>query len=382
MMRTVVLLFMLASTSMATADDTLRLYIGTGGDAIYASDFDVETGTLSPPEEMAESKRPGFIWVTPENDSLYSVSEVRQGKTSSDASIVSWAVDESTGKLTIRSVQGAQGDGPCFVTVNRDRAFAAIANYGSGSVTVYPVARDGSVGPASGYVQHVGSSVIPERQSEPHAHSIRFDPSGKRLAAADLGTDKVYLYDLASDGSIAPSEPAAIQLDPGAGPRHLVFSPDAHFVLVLGELSGTITSYRYAPPTIDKVDVLSTMADGTADDANRGSAEILFHPNGKFVYASNRGPNEIAGFSYDANTGKLKRMFGVSSGGDHPRNFRFSPDGRFLLVANQTSNNIVVFAVDLATGNLKPTGEVLSVDKPMCLKFWTPADSATQPGGD
>ncbi len=356
--------------SMTLADGSMRLYIGTGGEAIYASNFDVQSGTLSPAEPMAQSKRPGFIWAAPENDSLYSVSELRQGKTSSDASIVAWAVDETTGKLSMRSRQDAGGDGPCFVCVNDDRTYAAIANYGSGSVTVFPVTADGTVEPASGHVQHDGSSVISDRQNGPHAHSVRFDPSGKRLAAADLGTDKIYLYDLGTDGSLSPSTPPAIDLDPGAGPRHFVFSADAKYLLVLGELSGTITTYRYAPPMVEKVAVVSTMADDAPDDANRWSAEILFHPSGKFVYASNRGPNEIAGFQYDAHTGKLERMFGVSSGGDHPRNFRFSPDGRFLLVANQNSNNVVVFSVDLSTGELKPTGEVLDVDKPMCLKFW------------
>ncbi len=351
------------------ADEPIRLFIGTGGDGIYASKFDTKTGKLSQPEMMAETNRPSFVWATPETNSLYSVSETRRGA-EKDASIIAWSVDETNGKLTMRSHQDAMGDGPCFVCVNEDRTYAAVANYGSGSVAVYPVKPDGSVDPASGSVQHAGSSVIANRQGGPHAHSIRFDPSGKRLAAADLGTDKIYLYDLGTDGALAPSNPPAIDLDPGAGPRHFVFSPDNQFLLALSEISGTITTYRYAPPKVEKLSVVSTMADGTTAEAAKASAEILFHPNGKFVYCSNRGPNEIAGFAYNAETGTLKRLFGISSGGEHPRNFRFSPDGRYMLVANQNSNNIVVFSVDETSGELKPTGEVLEVDKPMCLKFW------------
>ncbi len=369
-MRSFSLLLMAMFAVSACADEPIRLYIGTGGEGVFASMFDAKTGKLSQPEMMGETKRPSFIWATPENKSLYSVTENRQG-TEKAASIVAWSVHETTGKLTMRSRQDAMGSGPCFVCVNDDRTYAAVANYGSGSVAVYPVKPDGSVGPASGSVQHVGSSVVANRQGEPHAHSIQFDPSGTRLAAADLGTDKIYLYDLRHDGSLLPSDPPAMDLDPGAGPRHFAFSPDNQFLLALGEISGTITTYRYEPPTFEKVSVVSTMADDTSADATKASAEILFHPNGKFVYCSNRGPNEIAGFAYDAETGTLKRLFGIPSGGEHPRNFRFSPDGRYLLVANQNSNNIVVFAVDATSGEIKPTGEVLEVDRPMCLKFWT-----------
>jgi 6-phosphogluconolactonase len=371
-MRSFSLLLIAMLAVNASADELIRLYIGTGGSNIHASMFDPKTGKLSQPEIMAETNRPGFIWVTPENRSLYSTSETRRA-TAKDAAIVAWSVDEATGKLTMRNRQDSAGDGPCFVCVNHNRTFAAIANYGSGSIAVYPLKPDGSVNPASGKVQHVGSSVTPNRQSSPHAHSILFDPSGKRVAAADLGTDKVYLYDLGADGSLTPSEPPAMDLDPGAGPRHFVFSPDSRYLLALGELSGTITSYRYAPPNVEKVSVVSTMADDTAADATKASAEILFHPNGKFVYCSNRGPNEIAGFAYDSETGTLKRLFGVSSGGEHPRNFRLSPDGRFLLVANQNSNNIVVYSVDDTSGVIKPTGDKISVPSPMCLKFWITA---------
>ncbi len=371
MRTTVLILALIMTATTASAAESIRVYIGTGGEAIYASMFDTTTGKLSPPQSVAETRRPSFIWAVPATKSLYSVSELRRDKSTKDASIVAWSVDEATGKLKSTSQQDAKGDGPCFVTVNDAHTYAAIANYGSGSVAVYPVNQDGSVAPASGHVQHVGSSTVANRQSEPHAHSILFDPSGKRLAAADLGTDKIYLYDLASDGALTPSNPPAIDLDPGAGPRHFVFSPDNQFLLALGEISGTITTYRYASPTIEKIAVVSTMSDDATADTVRASAEILFHPNGKFVYCSNRGPNEIAAFAYDTKQGTLKRLFAVSSGGEHPRNFRFSPDGRFLLVANQNSNNIVVFAVDETNGKLTPTGEELEVDKPMCLKFWT-----------
>ena len=134
-------------------------------------------------------------------------------------------------------------------------------------------------------------------------------------------------------------------------------------------MSGTITTVRYRPPQIETVETISTMAADVAADAPRGSAEILFHPNGRIVFCSNRGPSEIASFDYDAKSGRLKRTSAISSGGVHPRNFRISPDGRFMLVANQMTDNIVVFRIDPQSGRLEKTGTELSVPRPMCLKF-------------
>ncbi len=349
--------------------EQIPLYVGTGADGIYRTQMDSETGSLSEPVKVAQTQRPTFLWIDRPTNSLYSICELKRNDKGPGEAIVAWAIDPASGRLTERNRQNAQGDGPCFVSLSADGRYAAIANYGGGSIDLFPVRDDGSVGPACDHVQHTGSSVDPRRQGEPHAHSSRFDPSDRRLAAADLGTDHVYLYDVGSNGSLKPSNPPAITTPPGSGPRHFVFSPDQRFMLILGELSGTITTVRYAPPDVETVETISTMAADTAEDAPRGSAEILFHPNGRFVYCSNRGPSEIACFDYDAQSGRLKRTFAISSGGVHPRNFRCSPDGRFLLVANQQSDNIVVFRIDQQTGQLTPTEIERKVPQPMCLKF-------------
>ena len=347
--------------------ENLPLYVGTASDGIYLTQFDTDKGTLTDPVRVATTQRPTFIWI--HRDTLYSICELKRStKSNADgAALVAWSI-EADGSLKQISKQDATGDGPCFVSVNENGKWAAIANYGGGSAALFPIKPDGAIGPASGSVQHVGSSVNQRRQGEPHAHSSRFDPTGRRVAVADLGTDKVNLYDITESGSLSPSTPAAIDMPKGSGPRHFVFSPDEKYVLVLGELDGAITSFRYAPPTITLIETISTMADGTPKDAPCASAEILFHPNGKWVYATNRGPSEIAVFDYDATTAKLKRTSAIPSGGKHPRNFRISPDGRFLLCANQQTDNIVVFAIDQATGALSKSTE-LAVDKPMCLKF-------------
>ena len=347
--------------------ENLRLYLGTGSSAIHLTEFDTDAGSFGALKTVAKTQRPTFLWI--HDHTLFNICEVKRGEVQQGAAIESWRIDSSTGELTKISRQDAMGDGPCFVAVSKSGKYAAIANYGGGSTSLFPVSEDGSLSAASGHVQHTGSSINSRRQEAPHAHISRFDPDDQRVVVADLGTDKVYLYDIDSVGRLSSSNPAHIDMSPGSGPRHLVFSPDKKHLLVLGELSGTITSVRYSPPSTDIIQTVSTMDADTPKDAPRGSAEILFHPNGKWVYCSNRGPNQIAVFDYDAPTGKLTRTSAVSCGGKHPRNFRFAPDGRFLLVANQQSNEIVVFRVDPLTGSLQQTSAKLAVDKPMCLKF-------------
>lgn len=374
-MRLIVTLWIGLSVGIANANETIPLYVGTGAEGIYLTRFDPQSGELSPPQQVAQTPRPTFLWIHPRGEAgdreyfLYSICELPRDQQGQGAAIVAWSIDSDTGKLSQLNQQDAQSDGPCFVAVSRDGRYASIANYGGGSTALFPIDDDGSLAPASGHQVHRGSSVNLRRQSEPHAHSSRFDPSDRRLAVADLGTDSVWLYDIAQDGALKPASPAEIKAPAGSGPRHLVFSPDGKFMLILGELSGTITTVRYDPPSVTTIETISTMAEGTPQNTPRGSAEILFHPGGQFVYCSNRGPNEIACFQYDGQSGRLKRTSAVDSGGVHPRNFRFSPDGKFLLVANQATDNIVVFRIDPQTGRPEKTAHELTVPKPECLKF-------------
>ena len=275
-MRALLVLFMLSRLSLAHAE-SLPLYIGTAGSSIYRSQFDTATGSLSKPVQVAETSRPTFLWIHAPTKTLYSICETPRNK---GAAIVSWSIGGESGKLTKTASQDAMGDGPCYVSASSDGKYAAIANYGGGSTTLFPIAGDGSVQPSSGFIQHVGSSVNPRRQKAPHAHSSRFDPTNRRVAAADLGTDKVYIYDIDADGALTPSVPPAIDAPAGSGPRHFVFSPDDRYMLILGELSGTITSVRYAPPKVEVTETISTMADGTPDDAPRDQLKSCFTPTG------------------------------------------------------------------------------------------------------
>ncbi len=351
----------------------LRFYIGTAANAdrggIFESAINLETGELASPKLVAATDRATFIWLHPTLPVLYSVAELSEGDGKGGAGIVAWKIEPESGMLTELSRQPAGGQGACFVIARPDAKYAAIANYGSGSISLYPLGEDGQIGLATANVQHVGSGPVENRQAGPHAHSARFDPSGNRLLAADLGTDDIFIYDITGTGNLVAANPPSLRMPPGSGPRHFVFSPDNRFVLGLGEISGTISTFAFEPPNSTPLASTSTMAEGTADDVVRACAEILFHPKLPVVYCSNRGPHEIAVFDYDPSDGTLVRRSAIACGGQVPRNFRLTPDGRFLLVANQGSNNVAVLAVDEKTGDLSSTRFTINVPTPMCIKF-------------
>jgi 6-phosphogluconolactonase len=371
----VVLLAMIVQTRQGSAEEKLAFYVGTAtseeSGGIFKSQIDLQTGTVDQPTLATPASRTTFIGLHPTGDVLYSVAEVR-GETGDKIPVIaSWKMNAKDGSLSKINHQSAEGAGPCFVTASADGKYAAVANYGSGSIAIYPLREDGSIEPASGKVQHQGSGPVTARQSGPHAHSVRFDPTGTRLLAADLGTDDVFIYDIQPDGSLKPASVPALKNPSGTGPRHFVFSPDNRFVLSLGELSGTISVFNYQEVNATPIETISTVADDLPEDANRWCAEILFHPTLPVVYCSNRGPQEIAVFDFETKSGSLTRRRAVNCGGKTPRNFRLTPDGRFLLVANQDSDNIAVFKVDAQTGDLTLTDQQISVPKPMCIKFIT-----------
>jgi len=355
------------------ADDPLRFYIGTAANAdvggIFMSSISLDSGTLAEPKLAAATDRSTFIALHPTEQVLYSVAELNSSDRRGGAGIIAWKIDPVSGSLSEISRQPAGGQGACFVTARGDGRYAAVANYGSGSISMYPLQKDGRVDAPSANIQHEGGGPDSGRQSAPHAHSVRFDASGNRLLAADLGTDDIFIYDIQADGSLKSSSPPSLVMPPGSGPRHFVFSPDNRFLLGLGELSGTISTFSFSPVQASPLRTISTMAEGTPDEAPRWCAEILFHPKLPVVYCSNRGPNEIAIFDFDVAKGDVTRRSSIACGGTTPRNVRLTPDGRFLLVANQGSNNVAVFVVDQANGELKATEHSISVPSPMCIKF-------------
>lgn len=350
------------------------VYIGTytGGESkgIYAWRFDAGSGVAAPLGLAAETVNPAFLAVHPSNRYLYAVSEISGRGGKPEGAVSAFAIDAASGKLTLLNQVSSRGAGPAFVAVDHTGRDLLVANYGGGSVAVCPIHSDGRLGEATAFVQHTGSSVNPQRQREPHAHSINVSPDNRFAIVADLGLDKllVYRFDAAS-GSLAPNDPPFAAVKPGSGPRHFTFHPNGKFAYVINELASTVTAFSYdaARGALTALQTVSTLPKDFTGSST--TAEVQVDPAGKFLYGSNRGHDSIAVFAIDPAKGTLTPVERVSTQGKTPRNFRIDPTGSYLFAANQASGNVVIFRIDAKTGRLTPTGQVLSVPSPVCVKF-------------
>jgi len=362
----------LGSSGTAEEAGSLFVYVGTytSGDdkGVFIYELDLKTAKLTPIGASGGVKNPSFVELHPNGTFLYAVSEV-SGK--NGGAIAAFALDPKTGKLTKLNEQSSVGAGPCHLSVDAGGKFVLAANYGGGSVVSLPIQDDGSLGKAVSFIQHEGSSVNPRRQQGPHAHSINLDHTNHFAMAADLGLDEVLIYRFdAQTGKLSPADPAATKTAPGAGPRHFAFHPGNKFAYVINELESTVTTFSFDAKSgeLATLQTISTLPQ-EGFDGNNSTAEIRVHPNGRFLYGSNRGHDSLAIYAIDQKTGKLTLVGHQSTLGNTPRNFNLDPSGQLLLAANQRSGDIVVFRVNQQTGKLTPTGTKIEVPSPVCIRF-------------
>jgi len=353
--------------------DTCLVYIGTYTRAqskgIYVFRLNTATGTLTSPVLAAATANPSFLTLHPNRRFLYALGEIGG---SSTGVVNAFAIDGTTGTLTPLNQQTSAGRGPCHFAVDKTGGCVLVANYGSGSIATLPIHADGSLGPPTTSIQHQGASVDPKRQQEPHAHGVGFDPANHRAFCADLGLDKILIYQFdPSKPTITPKDPPSGSVKPGAGVRHFVFHPDGHRLYAINEMYSTVTAFDYDPQrgALTGFQTISTLPD--IFTGPNTAAEIAIHPTGKFLYASNRGHNSIAVFTIDDATGRLTLVGHQSTLGKTPRMFAIDPSGNFLLAANQDSNTVVPFRIDQETGHLTPTGPPIEVSSPTCVTFVT-----------
>jgi 6-phosphogluconolactonase len=338
----------------------------TQSKGIYAFRYDASSGKLTALGVAAETPDPSFVAIHPSGKFLYAVNE--SGKSSM---VTAFALDAKTGKLTQLNQVASLGLDPCYITIDQSGKYVLVANYTSGTLAVFPILADGKVGEKTALIQDSGTlGPNKERQEGPHAHWILTSADNRFALAADLGLDQILIFQFdAAKGTLGPHMPPSASLKPGSGPRHAVFSPNGKFLFVASELASAATSFSYDAKkgTLKQMNSVSTLP---PDFSGRNDvAEVAVHPNGRFLYVSNRGSDSIAVLGIDMKKGTLTPMRGVPTGGKEPRHFTFDPSGNFLFVENQLSDTIVAFHVDANSGQLTPTGDSLSVPSPVCLKF-------------
>ncbi len=346
----------------------------TASKGIYAYRFDPGIGKLTSLGLAAETEDPSFLAVHPSGKYLYAVNEIDHFGAQKGGAVSAFSIDPRNGKLTLLNQVATQGAGPCHISLDKSGKYVLVANYDGGSIAVFPIGEDGSPASAAAFVQHSGSSVDKERQQGPHAHWIGTSPDNRFALVADLGLDEILLYHFnAAKGALTSNNPPYAKVNPGAGPRHLAFHPNGKFAYVLSEMASSVTAFAYKASngSLSPLQTISTFSILRKDQSGpKEAAEIAVHPNGKFLYASNRaGIDTISTFSIDPAKGTLKLRDEYPTMGKTPRNFAIDPTGKFLLAANQESNNIVIFRIDSTTGALTPTGEIAEAPAPVCIIF-------------
>jgi len=345
------------------SSETVTFYAGSSNGklehSIFLCELDPVGMELSVIDSFPGIKGSGYLDLSPDGLTLFATSGVSVPDDEGHNSVASYRVNPEDHSLELINRQSSQGRGNCHVQSSPDGKYVFAANYSSGHATALPVEESGKLKAASSVMKGEGIGPNPKRQEGPHAHMVMMDPEGKFLLVPDLGTDKIMNYSFDGETGILspnPNQPF-LKMEPGSGPRHLAFHPDKNLVFILSEMNATVTACTFDP----KSGVLSIINSASiVEDDFTGklqSAALRVHPNGKFVYASNRDDvSNLTVFSIDSK-GDLTQTQIIRDIPYWPRDFNITPDGKFILVAGARSNEIALYKVDPQIGELTGTGE-------------------------
>lgn len=367
------ILLLLATPAFAAP---LPVYLGTqtgksgNSEGIYSTTFDPETGKLGEVKLAAKYQQPGFLILHPTKPLLYCVGSPATPYADGTSSVAAFKIIPD-GTLEFLKDCSTGGKGACHLALDATGRTIATANYGNGSISTVRLINDLPDSSAT-VLALTGSGPNPQRQQSPHAHGVYFNPANNRLLVPDLGLDKVWSYSFdASKSTFDPGSAgvASFTAKPGCGPRHVAFSPDQKNAYVVNELDNTVTACAYDAKagTLTSLQSISTLPEGWAEPTT--TAEIEVHPNGRFVYASNRGHDSIAIFARDLKTGALVSLGQAPCGGKIPRHFAIAPGGKWLVCAHQDSNTLAVLPLDPETGKLGAAQASTPCPNPICVVF-------------
>ncbi len=335
--------------------------------------YNPEDGSLTLIETVA-SDNPSFVAIHPSQQYLYVSNEIADYEGVEGAgSLEAYAIDSETGTLTLLNRQ-AVGSIPAQIAVDPTGSYVVVGNYVGATFEVLAINEDGSLEPVSDTVTHTGSGPH-ARQEAPHPHAVVFDPTGNYLATADLGIDKIAIFQLQAGKLVSVSEAT---LAPGTGPRHVAFHPTGNYLYSINELTGSVNAFAFDPATGQigaEIQTIGTVPEDFPED--KSTAEIMVHPSGKFLYGSNRKfedhplADSIVAYTIDEATGELTLIGHTTEGIQFPRAFSFDPTGTWLYALNQKGDTIAQFVIDQETGELSATGLVTEVPVPVSIVFKT-----------
>lgn len=357
--------FLMCFDLIAISQDQF-LFIGTytskGSKGIYVYKFNTqgEAQWLSNTDSVSN---PSYLAVAANGKYVYALTETNPG------SVISYSFDRKKGVLNFMNQQPSGGTHPCYLSVTKNNKWLVAGHYTSGNVSLFPLHNNGTINLYSQIIQHTGSGADKKRQEKAHVHATVLSPKEDYLFVPDLGMDKVMIYPFESNkqNPIDTSRNSFVISEPGSGPRHFTFHPNGKFAYLMEEMSGAVVGYTYKKGKLNFLQKISSHPENYKGTI--GSADIHVSPDGRFLYASNRGDaNTIAIFLIDAE-GKLQAKGYQSTLGVKPRNFVIDGTGNYLLVANQETDNVVIFKRDKNTGLLTDTGNRIQVKNPVCLKM-------------
>ena len=339
---------------------------GSQSRGIYLYRMNPISGELTFEWEVRGVINPSYVAIHPTRRFLYAVNEVRNFAGEETGGVSAFSIKPASSEVNLLNAYSSCGQDPCYISIEHTGHFALVANYTGGNAAILPILEDGRLGPATDVVQHSGTSVHSERQTAPFVHSILPDPTNRFAIAADLGADKLVIYQMdLKKGKLLKHE--EVKVRPGAGPRHLIFHPNGGYAYLINELNSTLIVYHYQSNagSLEEIQTISTLP---PDHKGENLCADL-HICGKYLYASNRKHDSIAWYLIDEDTGRLSYQREISSGGKEPRGFAIDPTGKFLLAAHERSDNIVIFKIDPKTGGLSRSGQELKISQPVCVKF-------------
>ena len=324
-------------------------------------------GSLEMVKTVAEIINPSYVKISKDRKNLYAVSELGENEDDSGY-IYAYKINEDY-SLTELGKLSTEGFAPCQINIDNTDTFVFVANYVGGVVLEYKRNGDGSLTKVDKLeINKINPS---ENTGNSHAHSVNIPASNKYIYICDLGNDKIWIYDFDQNtGQLTPNQQPFVEVAKGAGSRHFAFTPNQKFAYSVNELNSTVTAFSYDSDSgrLTKIQTISTLPNDF--EGENSCAEIEVHPNGKFLYASNRGHNSIVAFKIDQNTGQLQIINYQSTQGDFPRFFTLNKDGTMIYAANQNTSNIAFLKIEENGGLSASNINTVEVKTPVCIAFY------------